>query len=464
MLSPEKTAVLTTFLGSLPENVSLRLAKAVEVDRLAGGTGLPHDIILEALRPALRAAHSAERTLTPLRLFCEPFEDLLTTVPSKEKRKGRIARGHVVPVWLWLSETLMPKETKSYVTAIRESILGYRMVEAKQQANAFWTAVSEAIRSALTNDRANTRRVLGSDLILADADEMALLLSAGGSIADLQEKLPRGTPSLNEDLIWALRGIYDNLVKTNPDAAPYVAVIAMARLERPWEALKLPLQISRQTSDTLIASTDMGLAGEVLLADLDIHAAAIRAVKHPNFDPADLALHGREFSKISTGLVQEVELRRDGPWHQRLMKDRTAVADTMEALMERAPREIIAALPVQKTGSYGGGPKAPDISRAPDADKSERGLRYAKLVVACRPFAAAASFGAAQKDAYNEVCVHLKTYCDDIVREVRSVDGPKRAIAEQYFALAAEFTAILFSEEEAELLRRRGRAAMAAAA
>jgi hypothetical protein len=435
----------------------------VEVDRLAGGNGLPHDVILEALRPALRIAHSADRTMTPLRLFCEPFEDLLTTVVSKEKRKGRIVRGHVVPVWLWLSETLMPRETKSFVTAIREAILGYRTIEAKQHANAFWIAASEAIRSALANDRANTRRTLGSDLVVADAEEMALLLSAGGDVVDLQEKLPRGTPTLSEDLIWNLREIYERMVKTAPDAAPYVAVIAMNRLEHPWEALKLPLQISRQTSDTMISSTDMGLAGEVLLGDLDIHTNAIRAAKHPNFDPVDLAMHGREFSKISTGLVQEVELRRDGPWHTRLMKDRSQVAETMEGLMERAPREIIAALPVQKTGSYGGGPKAPDVSRAPDADKSERALRYARLVVACRPFAAAASFGAAQKDAYNEVCVHLKTYCDDIVREVRS-DGPKRAIAEQYFALAAEFTAILFSDEEAELLRRRGRAAMAAAA
>jgi hypothetical protein len=464
MLSPEKAGLLTAFLGGLPERVALRLAKAVEVDRLAGGTALPHDLILEALRPVLRKTTHGDRTPTPLRWFCEPFEDLLVSEPRKEKRKGRIARDSVIPVWRWISETLAPVASKAYVAVITEAVLGFRLQQAEAHAAEFWVAAAEALRSAIAADRKQARLALGSEATLADAEEMVILLSAGRDIADLKRKLPRDTAALNDDLVWTLRAIYDRIVANVPDAAPYVAVIAMSRLERPWEALKLPLQISRQTSDTLISSTDIGLAGEVLLGDLDVHTAAIRVVKHPNFDPERLAAHVSEFARLSNGLTQEVDLRRDGTWHQRLMKDRTAVADTMETLMERAPREILAALPVHKTGSYGGGPKAPDIGRPADAEKTERGLRYARLLVVCRKFAAAASFGAAQKEAFNEACLHLKSYRDDIVREVRAAEGARRVIAEQYFAIATEFMAILFSEEEAEFLRRRGRAAMADAA
>ena len=42
--------------------------------------------------------------------------------------------------------------------------------------------------------------------------------------------------------------------------------------------------------------------------------------------------------------------------------------------------------------------------------------------------------------------------------------NPQDAVANAQFLFCAELTAVLFSEEEAELLRRRGRAALSAAA
>ena len=75
--------------------------------------------------------------------------------------------------------------------------------------------------------------------------------------------------------------LYDALIKRNPDAAPYVAVIAMNRLQRPCEALRLPLLVSRQTGDALISKTDMGLVGEILFARMDALQAAILATRHP---------------------------------------------------------------------------------------------------------------------------------------------------------------------------------------
>jgi hypothetical protein len=48
-----------------------------------------------------------------------------------------------------------------------------------------------------------------------------------------------------------------------------------------------------------------------------------------------------------------------------------------------------------------------------------------------------------------------------VVRELRSPDNP--AVVETQFLFATELTALLFSEEEAELMRRRGKAAQASA-
>ena len=81
-MSNDKTGLLKSFLGSLNGDIAARLASAVETDRLLDGRVLPHDTILDGLRPALRGLQ-AGRTPTPLRLFCRPFEDLLTCAPRK---------------------------------------------------------------------------------------------------------------------------------------------------------------------------------------------------------------------------------------------------------------------------------------------------------------------------------------------------------------------------------------------
>ncbi len=81
-----------------------------------------------------------------------------------------------------------------------------------------------------------------------------------------------------------------------------------------------------------------------------------------------------------------------------------------------------------------------------------------------KPFAAAASIGASNKEAIDEISVALKSYTEDLLKELRIAEDDKLARAEQYFNLAVEIAALVFNSEEAEFLRRRGRAAMPAAA
>ncbi|HWA92836.1 MAG TPA: hypothetical protein VG889_22585 [Rhizomicrobium sp.] len=462
MLSPEKTARLSLLLGSLPAQAAARLARAVEIDRLSGGRGLPHDFILSTLRPMLR---QVERAPTPLRLFCRPFEDLVSAEAPKEKQKGRIARTSIAPVWRWLNENLLPDAASAYAAEAKALVLAGRFEDARARAVAFWALAGNAMQSAFARDRRAVRLALVGEPIVADAEEIALLLMAGSEIVQIQALLPRPTLELTDEMLRALRDIHDRLVVALPDAAPYVAVVAMNRLMHPWQALKLPQLVAHQSQDTLISATDMGLVGDLLFADIERHGSAIRAARHPSFDPEAMVEHLSHFTELSSSIVREIDIRRDGKWGKRLLKDRAAVAETMDGLMERAPKEIVAMLPVQKSGAFGGGPKCADFAKPVDDDRAERGLRYARLVMGCAPYAALGSFAAAQKDAFEEASQHLRGYNEDVVRELRAaIDAPRRAIVERQFELAAQLTALLFTLEEAEFLRRRGKAAMNAMA
>ncbi len=456
MISQDKAGLLKAFLGGLPGDIAARLASAVEADRLADGRALPHDVILSGLRPILRG-HSALRTPTPLRLFCRPFEDLLTSSPRKTKQKASIARSSLLPVWLWLGRDLLPVQTEAYIAQSKALILAHKYTEATRRAESFWVEAGAAIASGLGDPAA--RIVLNDAMVMADAQEMALMLPAGADIVRIQEVLPRPTPQLSEDLLWQLRAVYDDLVVRLPDVAPFVAVVAMNRLARPWEALRLPMQICRQSNDTLISQTDMGLVGEIIFARMENLRDAIMTTRHPLFVAETLLEQVQQFAEMSSAIVKEIEIKRGGEWGQRLLKDRAQTGTVMDGFMDRAMREIAAALPLQK----GTGATA-DFSRTIDPEKHEMALRYARLVVGSRNFAAAASFAAKQKTTYDELCTYLRRYIEDVVKELRVADPARRAVAESQFQLSVELTGLLFSDKEVELLQRRGKAAQSAAA
>jgi hypothetical protein len=443
--------------------MATRLAKAVEVDRLADGTGLPHEIILEGLRPVLRNCESPQRTPTPLRLFCLPFEDLLFNGARKEKQKGHILRSSVAPVWAWLGGTVIPEETRSYCKDITSLVLAYKLEEALECASRFWPVAGEALRRALANDPKGARAMLGGDLVFGDAEDMLVLLCAGPAMVEIQQLLPKPAPALTDELLWSLRRIYDRVTESVLDAAPYAPVVAMGRLAKPWEALKLALLVTHQTQDTLISSTDMGLVGDILFNRLEECRSAIHATRHPNFVVGVLLENLAGFTEISSAIVKEVEILRRGKWGQRLLKDRAAVGAVMDGFMERAPKEIAAALPTQKMG-FTGSSRVSDFSRSADPERVERALRYARLIDGCRRLAVPGSFGAKFQDAVDEATLTLRGYNEDVVKELRAPAGPHRAVAECQFELVAELTALLFSAEEAEFLRRRGKAALSSAA
>jgi hypothetical protein len=102
-------------LGDLFESLSsseiARFTRAIESDRADPKLPLPHEQILQILRPRL-ASLKPERYPTPMRQFCDPFEDLLTSAPPVEK-SIRISRSSLMPIWKVVEATGGPEMTKA---------------------------------------------------------------------------------------------------------------------------------------------------------------------------------------------------------------------------------------------------------------------------------------------------------------------------------------------------------------
>lgn len=440
LIAPERSALLKSFLGSLPEQIAARLARAVEVDRLGDGKSLPHELILQSLRPSLRRLGGSERTPTALRFFCLPFEDLFCVASYRvRKQKGRIARTSVAPIWSWVSQTLLPHETKIYCRNFKAALVVANHAGTRALAEAFWLLAGGAMRAALADpgSRATARALLGGDLIVADAEEAALLLGASGAVMEIQKLLAKPVGELDDKQLTALRAIHDALLESAPDVAPYVAVIAMNRLSRPWEALKLG-----RPQDAPISVRDMGLAGEIIFADIASCAAAVRATTQPMFDVDALSEAISRFTLLANGMLKDFGSRGDGTWDAHLRNEQAALAEIMAAFLARAPKELAHALPRQEG--------------AATEESVERALRYARLVVACRPFAVAGAFGPSHKQGEQEMIEMLHSHNVEVVAQLRA---GRRVFNESQFEVNLKFSAMLFGDADAASLRRRGRAA-----
>jgi hypothetical protein len=466
-MKPEKEIQLQAFLSHLPDKMAVQLALAIERDRVSGGHGLPHEMILSGLRGSL-VKLSPPRTPTPLRLFCEPFEDLLVTGARRVKQPGRISRGTLRPLWTWLGNDLLGERLNAYEAAISAAVIrgdfDARTATVRQLQHEAASAIMGIVTSIEPGGRAGRELEarLGGPGSVADVREIALLLEVAEEVNALRVALPRPIESLNEEHLALIRDAYDRFSSEHPDQAPYIALVVMGRLVQPWEALRLAGVVSRKNTDTVIAATDLGVVGDVLLSDAEGIAEQLASMRQPDFDVGLVASLVSRFARLTSGLTKELGIKREGQWGQRLMKSRSTVSHAVEAMLERAPKEIMAALPVHRVGGFGSrGPRRPDVTKEPDLEKVARAERYAQLLNLTKPYSSQAAFTAASADAFEEVTSQLRTYCEEILTEVRASTPDQRARTEAHLGVAVRLAGQIFGPEEGELLRRRGTAATA---
>ncbi|MCP5433193.1 MAG: hypothetical protein H6923_07975 [Alphaproteobacteria bacterium] len=459
-MTKDKEKALKAYLGQLPPSIAVPLATAVEMDRLAGRNSLPYDVILEGLRPVLRAAEGdGRRVPTPLRLFCEPFEDLLVAAHGRGKLKGRIARSSIQPVWDWA------RALRAGAVAARADDLAGAMRKGEPEAideacGALWSEAGAAMSEALAagpKELSGIAAKLGGKEALEDAQDIAACLVIAAETAEMRMALPRLVQQLDDECAAHVRDVFEAVTASHPDQACYVPLIVLGRLAHPWEILRVVAKIVRQHNDYLASQTDLRIVGDMLLHDLDSLAHDIEQTDPSRMDPDEISQKVQLFARLSQGLTHEIDIRRDGPWGQRLVEIRSRLAGRMERLIDQAAREVAAVLSVKRSPN----PKRrherhADLSRALDPERSARAESLAALLVACRGIASDMAFGTAVSKALDTVTASLAEYSPAILQALREEEEELRPIALAYLEATIAITRHVAGESEAELLRRKG--------
>lgn len=451
---------LQQFLLHLPDKELRTLAAKIELDRGENKFGIPHDAIMSLLRPRL-AEIRAPRIFTPQRILCLPFEDMLDFRDPDPKQTGKIARASIMPMWNLLLEHCSDQwepVADAFVRAQKKDDEVGKQAAASQ----LWAIAAKFLKewdAGLGTDPGEIRsaaKKIGGTRRLEDIREMASVLSIADIVESLKEQLPR-KPILNftPEQVTIVKRHYDQVSAEMQGHEVFLLLALIGRLLQPFPILKVFRALSRKLDDTLTANTDLGIAGDIVITALERDADAVaEAADAPEATETDVIAKARRFAAAFKGITADIGIRRDGEWGQRMYGCRGKVSAAVENLVLSTAQEVI----LDMLPGRGGG--NPNFTTFPDEMKFELSERRARALGEASRIAEQIGLQSACQSKVNQLRRDLETYGAKIIERLPKVGLEHKQEASAHLATTVRLVELITNSDTADLLRRRGNAAL----
>ncbi|MEZ5920936.1 MAG: hypothetical protein R3C60_06245 [Parvularculaceae bacterium] len=468
----EKWARLEAFLESLPPGSAARLFETIEQGAASGDTRLPAPQMLETLRARLISRHAIfpGRPMTAERIFFAPFEDFLVTSRRGSKRRARIARSSLAPIWRLLSCDPACAEAGRAARALAAALAAGNNGEAEE--TALFDAAREGARRIMLhaeNDRAYraglVSRLAGKKgdafgaAALRDLAEINFLLPVVHYLKEVQSAFARPLAGLTRADLEKLAGIYKRAVADDPDAALYIPLCLAGRLSAPAEALRITYFFNTEFAGDQ-AREDAGLVANALFDDIESEARHLELDASDAVDFDSAMLRFSEFASTTQNAIDEARKEGDAVRVNRTEASRDIAAAALSLYSESAIGAIRAAEPLIHAGGSGAlTGLRPDIREAANASNAERAAAAARFLVNANDIAGRLGRSSAINSLKDEAVVETRHYADDLVSEIRAALGEERRRARHAFGATMTIAAALLPASEVALFKERAAAA-----
>lgn len=464
-LSPETHARLAVFLGGLPAATAVKLFAALEADRARGRGGLPHDELLDELRRALKAQGRAfpDRPKTAQRLFFTPFEDFFVGRRSGRKRRARIARATLAPMWAVMMNDPACAGARDAAAALDAAISdgkGDRAALEDALFNAAGQGLARLVAHAETSERFRDDLAdrLGGVPALHDLAEIHFLLSAVDHLRAMQKAFPKPLAGLTEEQLFEARRLFDAARRDAPEAAPWLLLGLAARMEKPWRALRLHYHLAAAGADGEAAPA--GAIAGILFEDLENAARLLERGAEGAFDAEDAKLQLAYFADFADGMNEEARRANDNVIVNRVEACRDIAGDCLERFAEQSLAALRRAMPVRQAG---GSSRLmafrPDIAREVSPPAANAARAAAHFLAGSCGLALRLGRDEAVEAIIADAVDEARRYLADLVVEIRAAEGDERMSARRVMERALDFAAPLFEPSEIGLFRERARTA-----
>jgi len=467
-LSDLKAEQLEAYLDSLTPQAAAFLVREVERDRLNGGTSFPHDFVLTRARELLaNDAIVSERHVTPQRVFCLPFEDLLLDKTHVEKVVGQISRSSIPAIWTWLKHEVAPDVISRLEQAWTDEH-GARhpptvAADCEQIYQSLSMEISKRLDGLVPNGKPYLRIAaqLGDASVLEDAREIAHCFKAARSYLTYREQFPTRISGASSPNIDTCRELYDAFAQEHPTHGYLLLSTILRRSQRVADALRIICGIVGTNNVDALAGHQARIVIEAMLSDLESAGVLAIEATRDRTSSVKFFAHLSTFRNLANGLTETIDLLPSSAWNKRLSMARKRVSAAVRDHILAAPQTVKGALFPRRFARDLASEKSE--LHPVDADKVADALFYVRLLVGLRDYLDQLSINAVYSETFAQVEQYLTVIGERLLSELVHRQGPSVAVVSAYVDALAGVSAAVFGDENSALLLRRADAAKQAA-
>ena len=327
---------LREFLRELTPGARALLIAELERTMLRGEDMAGAELILAELRRSMHEGRStSQRIGHHARLFFNPIEPFVVDDVADHKHCGRIARSALEPIWLWLSNTVMPGEAKTFAEQVEEA-LPRRHRQANTSRAAFQESATTKLEDLLAvaaSDDKTRRRIngqLGTPRALEDIKTLVGVLKARDQLAMMGTQLPGHIKTLTGASLENVKAQLDSKLQSHPDMLVYALVVVMGRLAASWQLIRLATKAAGSDTAARIAETPYNVTVPMVLTEIARMVAELNTDLKSERGIAVTALL-RDIHDALRGLRSELDLSGDSAWAKQLATTRAEISKLLPA-------------------------------------------------------------------------------------------------------------------------------------
>ncbi len=444
---------LREYLRELKPGARALLIAELERNLLRGDDVTGAELILTELRRSFReTGPKSQRIGDHARLFFQPLEPFLVDDAPDHKHRGRVARSALEPIWLWITNTVMPEEARAFSDQVERALLSSDTDKAESLARAFQDRAVERIQEtlqALSKDDKARKRLgvqLGTPRALEDVQAVLTVLKARDALAMLGMQLPGHIKVLTGPSLDSVKALLDSPLASEPDLFVFALVLVMSRMAAPWQLIRLATKAAGSDDSSRIAETPYSLAVTIALAEIERMIAELASDLKSGRGIAVAALL-KDVHDAVRGLRTELDMSGEGPWGRQLATIRGEISKLLSAEIELMPgrvRRLMRPRPVKEI--------APGSVIDPDEVAEAEAL--IGFVAACRNYASELAINEVTQRTFSELQQFLDTGTRALLDALRVAGEIERPFRQSQVDAAVRFCAQVFGQEYASLLTK----------
>ncbi len=243
---------------------------------------------------------------------------------------------------------------------------------------------------------------------------------------------------------------------------PLMFEMLAAHLKHPCQILRVVSAIMDHPGERYLAASELAAFGDRAINTIDVQVSLVKSLRPGmGVGAAEKAAQAvQEAVETITELDQSVQLYRDGPWGQRVVKLKQALASTVEQRLFEIEEAVGLALPMQKL-RY----SARLVSIVPKLDEppDDGALRLAAGLLtfseAVRGCANEGGFAGVRGKVHETVGARIDRYVEDVLEQIRLGDAIDLHRAHEYLDVAAQLMSLVRDRKAGGVVRRRAAAA-----